>query len=246
METTQAPPVKGAGTDGRDTRWTAHRQARRQALTEAAITAIRQHGAAVGMDEIAAVAGTSKTVIYRHLGDRLGLYLAVCEAVDAQIMTDLHRALQTHEAPRPRAADEAQGTSGTDSAPAVEHHLIGDPGEVLVAVIDSYLHLVEKDPEVYRFVVRRPLLDVPPESDPVVGLTDAIAETLTEIFTRALRAEGLDTTPASVWAHGLIGFVREAADRWLSNPDREPREVIAGHLADFAAVGLTGVLHPSK
>ena len=41
------------------------------------------------MDEIAAEAGTSKTVIYRHLGDRLGLYLAVCESVDALILAEI-------------------------------------------------------------------------------------------------------------------------------------------------------------
>lgn len=214
--------------DGRDTRWTAHRQARRRALTEAAITAIRRHGATVGMDEIAAVAGTSKTVIYRHLGDRLGLYLAVCEAVDAQIMSDLHRAL------------EAGGAFSADDSVVSR-----EPGEVLVAVIDAYLHLVESDPEVYRFVVRRPLLAVPPQEDPVVGLTDAIADVLSSIFAQALRAAGSDPSPATTWAHGLIGFVREAADRWLSSADRAPRDVIVRQLADFAAVGLTGVLTPS-
>ena len=44
------------------------------------------------MDEIAAEAGTSKTVIYRHLGDRLGLYLAVCESVDALILAEIDAA----------------------------------------------------------------------------------------------------------------------------------------------------------
>lgn len=210
--------------DGRVTRWTAHREQRRHELTQAAIAAIRTHGATVGMDEIAAQAGTSKTVIYRHLGDRLGLYLAVCEAVDAQIMADLNTALA------------ATGDSPSRTLAG------GDPEAVLVAVIDAYLHLVESDPEVYRFVVRRPLLDVPPQDDPVVGLTDAIAETLDQIFTAALTSAGRDPAPARTWAHGLIGFVREAADRWLSTADRPPREVVVKQLADFTAFGLTGVL----
>ena len=68
--------------DGRDTRWAQHRLARRVELVEATLKAIRRHGAGVGMDEIAAEAGTSKTVIYRHFGDKAGLYLAVVEAVD--------------------------------------------------------------------------------------------------------------------------------------------------------------------
>ena len=60
------------GTDGRSTRWDQHRAARRRELVEATLRAIREHGAAVGMDDIAAEAGTSKTVVYRHFTDRQG------------------------------------------------------------------------------------------------------------------------------------------------------------------------------
>jgi AcrR family transcriptional regulator len=59
------------------TRWDEHRITRKRELIEHALRAIRKHGAAVGMEEIAAQAGTSKTVIYRHFGDRAGLYAAV-------------------------------------------------------------------------------------------------------------------------------------------------------------------------
>ncbi len=207
--------------DGRDARWTQHRADRRRQLVEAAIRAVRQHGATVGMDEIATVAGTSKTVIYRHFGDRLGLYLAVCEAVDGLILKDFDKAL----------------TSGSTGDP-----LAGDPREVLVAVIDSYLSLVENDPELYRFVVRRPLVDLPPESDPVAGLTDVIAGRLTDIFEIALTADGRDVAPARTWGHALVGYVREAADRWLSESPRLPRAQVVDHLAEFASIGLSGVL----
>ena len=43
--------------DRRASRWDAHRQARRVELTDAAIRAIRTHGAGVGMDEVATAAG---------------------------------------------------------------------------------------------------------------------------------------------------------------------------------------------
>ncbi|TWE11598.1 TetR/AcrR family transcriptional regulator [Rudaeicoccus suwonensis] len=215
--------------DGRDTRWTQHRAERRRELTEAALRAIRKHGATVGMDEIAAEAGTSKTVIYRHMGDRLGLYLAVCESVDDRILTDLHKSL-----------------TDVDAAHAAAHELTsGHTREMTVAVIDSYLRQVERDPEVYRFVVRRPQLNIPPEQDPVIGLSDTIAGVLEPIFAAALTIAGKDVEPARLWAHGLIGFVRESADRWLADPDRAPRASVVAHLADFAAVGLTGVLSNS-
>lgn len=213
--------------DGRDTRWTTHRVQRRRQLVEAAIKAIRKHGATVGMDDIAATAGTSKTVIYRHLGDRLGLYLAVVEAVDSLILSDFDKAISS-------------GIDPDDPASLRD----ADPHAVLVAVIDSYLRLVENDPEVYRFVVRRPLVDLPAEADPVAGLTDAIAGRLSELFTAALTAAGRDTSPARTWGHALVGYVREAADRWLADPDRPPRAQVVQHLAEFASVGLTGVLRP--
>lgn len=211
--------------DGRDTRWTTHRVQRRRQLVESAIKAIRKHGATVGMDEIAATAGTSKTVIYRHLGDRLGLYLAVVEAVDSLILKDFDKAIST-------------GVDLDDPASLRS----SDPHAVLVAVIDSYLSLVESDPELYRFVVRRPLVDLDADSDPVAGLTDAIAGRLSEIFSAALIAADRDPAPAATWGHALVGYVREAADRWLADPDRPPRPDVVQHLAEFASVGLAGVL----
>ena len=48
---------------------------------QASLAAVGKHGAGVGMDEIAAEAGTSKTVVYRHFADRAELYVAVCNLV---------------------------------------------------------------------------------------------------------------------------------------------------------------------
>lgn len=214
---------QGTRVDGRDARWTEHREQRRRELTDAALRAIRKHGATVGMDEIASEAGTSKTVIYRHFGDRLGLYLAVCASVDSRVLGDLQQVL-TH-------VGESSGAVLTGDAPAV-----------IEAVIDSYFAQVERDPEVYRFVVRRPALNVSPEDDPVIGISDTIADVLQPIFADALRNAGQPTTAARIWAHGLIGFVRESADRWLADTDRPPRAVVVRHMAEFASYGLAGSL----
>lgn len=214
--------------DGRDTRWNEHREARRRELTDAALRAIRKHGATVGMDEIAAEAATSKTVIYRHLGDRLGLYLSVCQSVDQLVLHDIQQVLT-----------DVDPTGVATGAEPFSANLRG----VIEAVIDSYLTQVEQDPEVYRFVVRPPTLAVSPDDDPVVGISDAVAGVLQPIFAGALLAAGRpDDVAARLWAHGLIGFVRESADRWLADPDRPTREAVVRRLADFASVGLTGVL----
>lgn len=65
--------------DRRRERWREHRQARRAELVEAAVRAIGRKGHDVGMDDIAAEAGISKPVLYRHFSDKSELYLAVGE-----------------------------------------------------------------------------------------------------------------------------------------------------------------------
>src|SRR3954467_6374940 len=86
----------------RGARWDEHRRARRAQLVEATLAAVGKHGAGVGMDEIAAEAGTSKTVVYRHFTDRSELYVAVCNRVASQLLPKLRAAIETGSShPRP-------------------------------------------------------------------------------------------------------------------------------------------------
>lgn len=63
--------------DGRATRWSAHREARRDELVLAAVAAIDEHGPDAGVGEIAAAAGVSKPVLYRYFDDKADLHAAV-------------------------------------------------------------------------------------------------------------------------------------------------------------------------
>lgn len=200
--------------DGRDTRWVQHRAVRRRELVEAALRAIRRHGPTVGMDDISAEAGTSKTVIYRHFGDRTGLYAAVTESVDQRILDSL------------RAATDDWTTQ--------------DPTALVGTMVDAYLSLVERDPEIYRFVVNRPLLDGPVEHDPVVGLTDHIGAQVAQVLQTHLTLRGLDASCAQTWGHGLVGFVRAAADHWMNSERSRPRQDIVADVTSLFAPGLTG------
>ena len=114
--------------DGRTTRWARHNATRRRELVEATLRAVRTHGHGVGMDEIAAEAGTSKTVFYRHFGDRNGLYEAVVESVHAFIWGNLSDVWNQRRSPR----------------------------ELVERLADAYLGVVEADGEIYRFVTNRP------------------------------------------------------------------------------------------
>ncbi|MCW2567499.1 MAG: putative Transcriptional regulator, TetR family [Mycobacterium sp.] len=204
--------------DGRSTRWEEHRRTRRAELVDAALAAIRRHGAGVGMDEIAALAGTSKTVLYRHFADKGDLYLAVCASVDALISTQLRAAMAK----------------------------AGHPRDMISASIGTYLTIVEADPEVYRFVVQRPSLDRPVEADPVSGLTNAIGDQVAAALEEQLRAAGRDTSAAGPWGHGLVGLVRAATDHWLGQPSRMDREALADHLTQLTWAALADVLAPTS
>ncbi|GAA1896791.1 TetR/AcrR family transcriptional regulator [Lapillicoccus jejuensis] len=211
--------------DGRSTRWAQHRLERRRELVEATLRAIRRHGAGVGMDEVALAAGTSKTVVYRHFTDKAGLYHAVAERVDEIILRDLGRAL------------------GEAGVPLTD--LAADPRHLVATAVDAYLSLVEKDPEVYRFIVAAPLLERGTGSgagaDPAASVSDHVAEQLAALFAEALAATGSDTAAAPVWARGVVGMVRAAADAWLAGQPGFaglPRRALTEHLATLAWTGL--------
>ncbi|HET8651077.1 MAG TPA: TetR/AcrR family transcriptional regulator [Gaiellaceae bacterium] len=100
------------------------RERRREELLDAADTVIKRAGPGVSMDEIAAEAGITKPVLYRHFGDKDGLY----EALTERYVDELARALR----------------------PSVE---TDDPRSRLAATIDAYLSYVERQPERYRFLL---------------------------------------------------------------------------------------------
>lgn len=205
-------------TDGRDARWAEHRRLRRRQLVEAALRAIRAHGPGVGMDDIAAEAATSKTVLYRHLGDRNGVYFAVVEAVDALVLSDLERVMD----------ETGRGPDGTPT----------DMVALVAAMTDGYLRLVERDPDIYRFVLTRPLVD--PDSDPVRTISGRIGKQLADVLEVHLRRQQRDPAPATLWALAVVAAVSTAADHWLNDPTPPPRADVVAAVTDLFRPALTG------
>ncbi len=203
--------------DRRDSRWDEHRKARRQELVDAALTAVGRHGAGVGMDEIAATAGTSKTAVYRHFADRGELHTAVCARVADQLTGTLRTAMRSSEHPR----------------------------EMLAAAIDAYLAFLEADPEVYRFVVHTHPGSAG-DGDPLTTLSDLVGDQAAAVVGDALGRVGADPAPAAPWGHGVVGLVRSAADWWLRAERPMPRGDLAAHLTDLAWAGLSGVVAPTS
>lgn len=218
-------------TDGRSARWEAHRQQRRKELVESTLHAIREHGASVGMDEIAASAGTSKTVFYRHFTDRSGLYRAIAERVDELILRDVGTAL----------GQQLRGTTALST-------LDEDPRSLIAAAVGAYLHLVERDPEVYRFIVSAPLVGAERSgnaAEAAADVTGRMALQMGELIAHALVDRGNDPAPARVWGLSLVGMVRAGADAWLDGQLGElDRDGLTEQLTALAWGGARIAWHP--
>ena len=108
----------------RDSERQRRRERRREELLDAADRVVQSSGLGFSMDEIAAEAGITKPVLYRHFGDKDGLH----EALTGRYIGELQHALR----------------------PATE---TDDPRSRLAATIDAYLSYVEREPARYRFLL---------------------------------------------------------------------------------------------
>jgi AcrR family transcriptional regulator len=201
-----------SGTDGRSARWADHRAARRDELISAAIVAVRRHGATAGMDQIAAVANTSKPVIYRYFDDKDDLYRAITRRVVSTVL------------------DTLVGVLGTDPPPR----------ELLHAGIDAYLGLLEQNPELYRFVAQHPLVG-DDTAGGAADFNSVVSGLLAASLERHLRGLGLDPAYAHPWSEAIVGFIDAASLWWLDHRDAMSREQLADYLGSLLWGGAAGV-----
>lgn len=117
METTQR-------TDQRADQQSAAERRRRE-LLEAADRVVLRDGPGASMNAIAAEAGITKPILYRHFGDKGGLYAALATRHTDALLASLRAALD---------------------APAERR-------ERVEATLDTYLAAIEARPQVYRFLM---------------------------------------------------------------------------------------------
>jgi AcrR family transcriptional regulator len=204
----------GPHVDGRASRWTEHRVARREELIDAAVAAVKEFGSEVGMDQIAAVARTSKPVIYRYFADKNDLYRAVGERVIARVVAALRR-----------VPDES------------------DPQVLMRASIDAYLQLLEDNPQLFRFITQNRLLNDARAGEPTAAeFSGPVADVLTQGLGDQLRAIGLDPAGARPWGEAVVGFIRAASLWWLDHPDTMTRAQLSEYLAALLWGGGAGIL----
>ena len=184
------------------------RQERRVQLLAAAVDAIRTIGPGATMEQLARAGGVTKPILYRHFGDRLGLITSIADEVAADLM-------------------------GVVVAPMIPDVTVRDR---LHAMIDSYVAFIEREPNLYRFLVQQG----PERGDgltQISSLADTIAKQVALVAGERLRRAGRDSSAAVPWAYGIVGFVHQAGDWWVDHQTMS-RATLVDHLTSLLWDGL--------
>ncbi len=176
------------------------------------MAAVRTHGAGVSVAEMAASAGITKPVLYRHFDDRADLQRAVGQRAAEDLMEKMAPALSEDLAPRAQIA----------------------------AVVDAFLGGIEDEPELWRFVVHNPA-ERETATEIVEDVRGQIALVLSQLLGARLRAAGRDSGGAEAWAYGLVGMVQSAGDWWLERRTMS-RADLTGYLTALIWDGAHGML----
>ncbi|MFD6887578.1 TetR family transcriptional regulator [Streptomyces sp. NPDC059957] len=192
METTRQSGEPGAG------------ERRRRELLEAADRVVLRDGPKASMNAIAAEAGITKPILYRHFGDKAGLYQALAVRHTDALLDSLRAALD---------------------APAERRSRVE-------ATLDTYLAAIEARPQVYRFLMHPAEDSQAPERGFDVGLHSApllrrLGEELAQVI-----GERVDLGPggerlARVWGHGIVGMMHAAGDWWLGERPCDRTELVS-------------------
>lgn len=191
----------------------AARAERREELVAAAVAVIRREGPGVSMDRIAAEAGVTKPILYRHFGDRAGLYAAVTAHAFDQLGAGLLDALRDLDLP---------------------------PRRLVAHAIDTYLAFIEREPELYRFLSRRAAAEGGDWRHTVDDFVGRVGREVAVVLGEGLRAVGADSGAAEPWAVGIVGMVFAAGDWWLARPTMS-RARLGAYLTELVCDGLPGI-----
>lgn len=183
---------------------------RRRELLEAADRVVLRDGPGASMNAIAAEAGITKPILYRHFGDKGGLYAALAKRHTDALLASLRAALD---------------------APAERR-------ERVEATLDTYLAAIEARPQVYRFLMHpseagsagdQGGFDVGLHSAPLLR---RLGEELAEVIEERVDLGPESARLARVWGHGIVGMMHAAGDWWLGERPCSRAELV-GSLADL-------------
>ena len=146
------------------------------------------------MEDIAVEAGVTKPILYRHFGDKGGLYEAIARHAAGRLQQQLEVALSVADEPRDK----------------------------LEATVDAFLAAVEDRPETYRFLLHRAAAERPEVTQAVGDFTHELARRFAVVLREQFARFGLQVDDAELVAHAMIGAVHQVSDWWLSASGHTP------------------------
>jgi AcrR family transcriptional regulator len=168
------------------------------------------------LDDVAAAAGVTKPVVYRHFTGKRDLYLAVLEDHLDDLIRRLWRALGSEP----------------------------DPKERLRRGLDAYFAFVEERPDGFRTLLEAAARADPEMRARLARSSDALAEGVARTVGDLLRAASLDPAGAPIYARALIGAAQGVAE-WWTRTRRVPREALVNYLLALTWRGFDGLpRHP--
>src|SRR5437763_5523467 len=185
---------------------------RRQILAAARELFGTGDGEEPSVDQLAAAAGVSKPILYRHFSGKRELYLAVLE----DHLADLIRRLWV-------------GLSGS-----------ADPRERLRGALQAYFEFVEERPDGYRMLVEAGTRMDPGTRKRLGTAWDTLADGVARTVGDILRGAGLDPAGAPVYARALVGMAQGVAEGWRRTK-RVPKEALADYLLALTWRGFDGL-----
>lgn len=191
------------------------REDRRGSFIDAAKVVIGRDGPGVSMEVIARQAGVTKPILYRVFGDRDGLV----KALGAEFGTELTQRVNAALAEVDELGDQ-------------------DPRNVVVAAIDAYVQMIDRDPGLYRFITDRLDRSAPGE---IENLTELLSRDIALTLGAALRNQGCDSGAAEPWAYALVGMVHAAGDWWVERRTI-PRQQLVEYLVSMCWDGMRAQL----
>ncbi|MDT0224002.1 TetR/AcrR family transcriptional regulator [Gordonia sp. AC31] len=194
--------------DARSTRWDDHRAIVKAGLVDAAIRAIEKFGDAVSMDDFAEEAGASKPKLYRHFGDRAGLYSAVAARLGSMMWESAQSTLLS-----------GQADSSVD--------------ELFRSAISAYVSLVDDHPAVVRFLMTNHMFQYSESGEG--GAADQLRsamEIISDEFARGLREVGAEESLVAVAVASILGAGLSATQWWIDHGRQNgmSRDLFAAHL----------------
>ncbi|WP_230984418.1 TetR family transcriptional regulator [Microbispora oryzae] len=171
---------------------------RRRELLDAADRVIRREGPEASMAAIAAEAGITKPILYRHFGDKSGLYQALAERHTRRVIDML----------RPEFA-----------------RAMDDPRARARAAVGTYLDTISAHPNLYRFLFHRASAEDSRTHTRMTAVVRGVGEELAAVLAEEGAA---DPVRAQLLGHAFVGMVRAIGDWWLDSPGLDRDAVVDG------------------